>query len=450
MDDSLNELASGLRAVAWPLGDGPHDYDALVAAAADARLVLIGEASHGTHEFYRERARITMRLIAEHGFNAVAAEADWPDAYRVNCYVRGRGDDQSPEEALGDFRRFPSWMWRNADVYDFVAWLRGHNQSQPDERRAGFYGLDLYSLSSSIEAVLRYLDKVDPEAARRARGRYACFEHYRADPAFYGYAVQSGVTDSCESEAVAQLIELQRRATELDGRGKVDEEAQFVAEMNARVAADAEAYYREMYRGRASSWNLRDTHMADTLEALLTYLDGRVGRAKVVVWAHNSHLGDARATEMGAGGELNLGQLARERYGPEALLVGFSTYQGTVRAAHDWDMPGERRRVRPGLPGSYEELFHRVSAGQEALPRFLLDLREGGPAHDLLHGARLQRAIGVVYRPETERLSHYFFARLPEQFDMLIHIDETRAVTPLERAVGEPAEGVPDTFPTGT
>lgn len=435
MEHALTQQSEIVRAAALALDGGPHDYDPLLAMARDARLVLIGEASHGTQEFYHERARITARLIAECGFNAVAAEADWPDAYRLNCFVRGRGADRDPTTALGDFRRFPTWMWRNAEVCSFLEWLREYNLARSPAERAGFYGLDLYNLSASIEAVLAYLDRVDPAAARLARSRYACFEHYRVEPALYGYAVQSGAADPCEAEAVAQLVALQRRsAASADPH---DEEARFVAEQNARLARGAEAYYREMYRGQVSAWNLRDTHMAETLGALMGHLEAQAGQARVVVWAHNSHLGDARATEMGARGELNLGQLVRERYGDAALLVGFSTYHGTVTAAADWDLPGLRRLVRPGLPGSYEALLHRVGGAGRPLPRFMLDLRDGGAAAGVLHESRLQRAIGVVYRPETERLSHYFYARLPEQFDALIHIDETHALEPLERALGE-------------
>lgn len=431
---------------AIPVTGAESDYDRLLDTVGDARLVLIGEASHGTHEFYHERARITRRLIGEKGFCAVAAEADWPDAYRVNCFVRGAGDDASAEEALDGFGRFPTWMWRNAEVSRFVTWLRSYNQGLPRaEPRAGFYGLDLYNLSASIEAVVGYLDGVDPEAARRARARYACLEHFSADPQRYGFALYTGAAEPCEDAVVEQLMEIQARAGAAAG-GLLADEDLFAAEQNARLAASAEEYYRSMFQGRVSSWNLRDTHMADTLDALLAFLDRKVGRAKVVVWAHNSHLGDARATEMGEAGELNLGQLARERYGRDVLLVGLTTYEGSVTAADDWDRPGERMRVRPGLPGSYEALLHRAAG--EGGHSFMLDLR-GGAAAKALAGPMLERAIGVVYRPDTERRSHYFHARLPEQFDLLIHLDRTSAVEPLAapraRSIGDP----PETFPTG-
>ena len=346
----MTAFADRLRAVVQPLHGTADDYDRVLARAGSARFVLLGEASHGTHEFYRQRALITQRLIAEHGFDAVAVEADWPAAYRVNRYVRGGGDDGASIEALRDFRGFPAWMWRNADVLNFVGWLRAHNDARTPPDRAGFYGLDLYSLHESMEAVVAYLDKVDPEAARRARERYACFESFPDDPQAYGYAAGLDVTVSCEDEVVGQLLELRRRAADLAQRdGRVAPDEFFDAEQNARTVRNAEHYYRTMLRGHVESWNLRDRHMADTLEAVVADLERRGGPAKVVVWAHNSHLGDARATEMGQRGELNVGQLVRERHGTEALLVGFTTYAGTVTAASDWGAAAERKHVRPAL-----------------------------------------------------------------------------------------------------
>ncbi len=437
------ELTDAVREAARPLTGASTDYDPLLELIGDARVVLLGEATHGTHEFYRERAAITRRLIEERDFTAVAVEADWPDAYRVNRWVRGAGDDASADEALGGFRRFPTWMWRNADVVDFVTWLRDRNAALPvDQPRAGFYGLDLYSLYGSVGAVLDYLERVDPEAARRARDRYGCFEHFKENTQAYGYATSFGVAEPCEDEVIAQLVELQRRAGEYAGRdGQRAEDEFFHAEQNARLVLNAERYYRAMFHGRVSSWNLRDQHMGETLDALLAHLDRGGRRAKAVVWAHNSHLGDARATEMGEGGELNLGQLARERYGREAVLVGFSTDHGTVAAASDWDEPPQKKRVRPALAGSYEALFHETG-----LPRFLLPLRDG--VAEALRRPRLERAIGVVYRPETERHSHYFHARLPDQFDAILHFEETRAVEPLEYTAGWEVGEPPETFPT--
>ncbi len=430
---------------AHPLRGAAQDFDPLIELAEDARIVLIGEATHGTHEFYRQRAQLTKRLILEKGFVAVAAEADWPDAYRVNRYVRGIGHDSEAEESLRGFKRFPAWMWRNADVLDFVGWLREHNDELDASEKVGFYGLDLYSLHASIEAVLQYLEKTDPEAAKRARYRYACFEHFGEDPQAYGYAASFGLSPNCEREVIEQLLEMRDRRRDLLKRdGLAVEDELFEAEQNARVVKNAEEYYRAMLLGRASSWNLRDTHMADTLDALLAHLDRRVGKAKVVVWAHNSHVGDARATQMGEAGELNIGQLARERHPGEARLIGFSTYHGTVTAASDWGGPAERKRIRPALPGSYEELFH-----QAGTPAFLLVLRDLGEAAGALREPRLQRAIGVIYLPETERASHYFHARLPEQFDAILHIDKTRALEPLERTSEWERGELPETYPVG-
>jgi erythromycin esterase-like protein len=445
-----HEPATGAAAIigliagaAHPLNSAAPDYAELMDAIGDARLVLIGEASHGTHEFYRERARLTRQLIAEKGFSAVAVEADWPAAYRVNCFVRGAGEDGTASEALDDFRRFPTWMWRNADVLDFVGWLREHNAGAPQP--VGFYGLDLYSLRESMEAVLNYLDEVDPEAARRARYRYSCFDQFGEDPQAYGYAAAYDLTQPCEREAVSQLVEMQRRVNDLARRdGGVAEDEAFYAEQNARLVKNAEAYYRSMFEDGAASWNLRDQHMAETLSALLGHLS-RVGQpARAVVWAHNSHLGDARATEMAERGEHNLGQLVREQFGRAAFLLGFSTYTGTVSAARDWGGRVERRQVRPATSGSYEHLFHAV--GQ---PWFWLDLRGQTPLAAALRPPRLERAIGVIYRPETERLSHYFHARLPDQFDAVIHIDTTRAVDPLEPDSEWVRGETPETFPTG-
>lgn len=436
-------MPDDLRSLVHPLSGAADDYQPLMDLIGDARLVLIGEASHGTHEFYATRAMLTRRLIEEKGFNAVAAEADFPDAYRVNRYVHGASDDSSAEEALNDFKRFPTWMWRNTVVRDFVEWLRQHNSAlSPNEPKVGFYGLDLYSLHASMEAVINYLDEIDPEAAQRARYRYSCFEDFGEDPQAYGYAASFGLDQSCEGDVVNQLLELQRRAADYIHRdGRVAENAYFYAEQNARLAVRAEEYYRAMFKGRPSTWNLRDQHMSESLDALLQHLDKQVEGSKIVVWAHNSHIGDARATEMGEEGEINLGQLARERHADETVLIGFSTYTGTVTAASGWGADAELKRVRPGLPDSFEKLFHEVE-----IPNFLLMLRG---TETVLSQPRIQRAIGVIYRPQTERLSHYFSVRLPFQFDAMIHLDETHAVEPLERTQMWEEGELPETFPTG-
>ena len=439
-------IAEALREAVRPLTGALDDYAPLLERAGKCRFVLIGEASHGTHEFYRERAVLTKRLIAEHGFSAVAVEADWPDAYRVNRYVRGDGHEPDSADALAGFERFPTWMWRNADVLDFVGWLRAHNERIADGRnRVGFYGLDLYSLHSSMDAVIRYLGQVDPHAAARARERYACFDHVSGgDPQAYGYAAELGIAKSCEDEAVRQLIELRRSAAEYAKRdGRLAPDDFFFAEQNARLVKNAEEYYRSMFRARALSWNLRDRHMVETLVALEAFLSTSAGPPKIVIWAHNSHLGDARATEMGSAGEWNVGQLIRERHGDDALLIGFTTHDGSVTAASNWHAPAERKRVQPALPGSYEALFHQVG-----LARFYLPLGKENRVSEL-RTPRLERAIGVVYLPRTERQSHYFYACLPDQFDAVLHIDRTRAVEPLERSAEWEHGEVPETFPMG-
>jgi erythromycin esterase-like protein len=441
-------LLGAVIRTARPVGRSAHELDPLLALGADARLVLLGEATHGTHEFYHWRAELTRRLIVENGFHAVAAEADWPDAYRVNRYVRALGSDADAEEALRDFKRFPSWMWRNSDVLDFVGWLRAHNDRLgSSNQKVGFYGLDLYSLRGSISAVLQYLESVDRAAAHRARSRYGCFDHFGADPEDYAHATFLGMAEGCEREVVAQLVELQHRRAEILARdGVAREDEQFQAEQNARVVKNAEEYYRSMFAGRISTWNLRDTHMTDTLSALLSHLDRRVGagRSKIVVWAHNSHVGDARSTELGSARELNVGQLVRERYGAKARLIGQTTYEGTVTAASEWGAPAERKQVRRGLPGSYEELFHRAGLGDFLLLSDDLRALSTGAERPLL-----ERAIGVVYRPDTERVSHYFRADLMAQFDAVLHIDGTRAVEPLERKSEWARAEEAETYPTG-
>jgi erythromycin esterase-like protein len=422
----MSALSDRVTEAAELLAGSPNDYDSLLNLVGNARFVLLGEASHGTHEFYRERALITKRLIYQRGFNAVAVEADWPDAYRINRFVQGASPGSDSVEALSGFKRFPQWMWRNADVLDFVGWLREHNDTQafPD-RKCGFYGLDLYSLHASIEAVLDYLKKVDPEAATRVREHYSCFEHFGKEIQTYGYAAGFGLTPICENAVVQELVTLRRKAMDyLQRDGQVAADAYFSAEQNALVVRNAEEYYRKMFRRDCSSWNLRDNYMMESLVSLADHLSKPGASAKIIVWAHNSHLGGARATHMSARGEFNLGQLVRQRFGKEAVLIGFTTYEGTVTAASDWDGPAERKNVRPGEPESYEALFHEVD-----LPRFYLDLRSKEVA-SALRAQRLERAIGVIYRLDSELISHYFDGRLSDQFDAVLHFDHTRAVEP--------------------
>jgi protein-L-isoaspartate(D-aspartate) O-methyltransferase len=433
------EVAALLRETAEPFGEiedaklGP-----LLDRIGDCRVVLLGEATHGTSEFYRMRARITRELIRRKGFNVVAVEADWPDAARIDRYVRPR--PQPLASAGPSFSRFPTWMWRNVEVQAFVHWLHDHNAAVGEpERKVSFHGLDLYSLYSSIHSVIRYLEGVDPEAARVARLRYGCLTPWEQDPALYGEAALVGRYETCEPQVIAALVDLLQKQMDYEAR---DGENYLEALQNARVAANAERYYRIMYYGSRESWNLRDRHMFDTLQTVLRF---RGPEAKAVIWEHNSHVGNAAATEMGARGELNVGQLAREAYGDGAFLVGFGTDHGTVAAATNWDDDMEIKTVRPSHAESYERVCHETG-----LPAFLLHLRE--PRRDEvraeLEAPRLERAIGVIYRPETELMSHYFQAVLPWQFDEFIWFDETRAVTPL----GGPEEvgrGMPETYPFG-
>lgn len=413
-----------IREQAWPLADiDSADLGPLLERLAGARVVCLGEATHGTSEFYRMRARITEELVRHHGFGIVAIEGDWPDAAVVNRHVRGAGDGYSIPE--GPFARFPLWMWRNEETLAFVRRLARINADRDQASRVGFYGLDLYSMFTSIAAVLHYLDRVDPDTARIARRRYGCLTPWTHDPQGYGGAAISGRYRVCEPETVAMLQDLLARRIDLSER---DGDRFFDAARNAALVVDAERYYRVMYYGGDESWNLRDRHMFDTLEALLAF---HGPDAKAVVWEHNSHLGDARATEMGVRGQLNVGQLCRQRFGAAAFLVGFGTDHGTVAAAHDWDGPMERMHVRAAHPESYERLCH-----DSGVAAFVLQLREPKRADvraELL-APRLERAIGVVYRPTTELQSHYFHASLPVQFDAWIWFDETRAVHPASLA----------------
>lgn len=431
-----------------------NDYDdvrPIIDMIGDASIVLLGEATHGTEEFYRIRANISKALISGKGFDAIAVEADWPDALRVSRYICGRpasSADTNAEEALQGFERFPQWMWRNTEITELVEWMHQHNtRCASEEDKVGFFGLDLYSLRSSMDAVVKYLAQVDPEAAQRARARYSCFDHLAEDPQRYGYAATFGLKKDCEEEVVRQLIALTSGGEQYlshDGPQAADE--LFYAQQNARVAQNAEAYYRTMFMGRDESWNLRDTHMAETLEALRQHIIARRGhQPKIVVWAHNSHLGDARATEMGEHGQLNLGQLVREKYGTkDTFILGFTTHTGSVTAASEWDGPAELKGVRPSHLDSYERLFHNTGLGN-----FVLPIRDRKPVSDVLQQQRLERAIGVIYLPESERISHYFYANAARQFDAVMHVDDTHALQALERMVEWKHDQLPETYPSG-
>lgn len=411
------------------------DVDGLLERIGQARIVLMGEATHGTSEFYRMRARITRELITRKGFNIVTIEGDWPDTTIIDRHIRRWRGEPLRRPA---FSRFPTWMWRNRDMHRFVDWLAEHNNNVTDqERMVSIHGLDLYSLYNSIGTVLDYLDRVDPQAAAKARVRYGCFSPWEMDPATYGRAAITGQKKDCEDEAVATLKDLLDQHIAYRTH---DGESLFDAERNANVVRDAEQYYRVMYQGSRESWNLRDQHMFDTLQSVLAH---RGGGAKAVVWAHNSHVGNAAATEMGMRGEFNIGQLARETYGTSAYLIGFGTDHGIVAAASNWDEPVEYKTVRPSHADSYERLCH-----ESEVSTFLLPLRKSDSTSiwKALLNPHLERAIGVIYRPDTELLSHYFQAALPAQFDEYIWFDETNAVQPIPT---HEVNGMPDTYPFG-
>jgi erythromycin esterase-like protein len=430
-----------------PLDHTAVEHRAFLELVGDAPIVLIGEATHGTHEFYRTRAELTKRLIVEKGFNAVCIEGDWPDAYRVNRYVHGAAGDAEAVDALGGFKRFPTWMWRNAEVLDFVSWLREFDDGclAAGRPKAGFYGLDLYSMYASIDAVLAYLDRIDPKAAARARRHYACLDPFERHPERYGYALFAGLHPSCRADVLDALNAILHNAATYARRdGAVAEDEYFFAEQNARIVANAERYYGAMLDDAASTWNMRDAHMVDTLERLMHHLSLRRPGTKAVVWAHNSHVGDARATSMSLRGETNIGAIARARYGAGCVSIGFTTYSGSVAAASDWHQPEERKTVLPARRDSYEYALHQL--GQ---PQFMLPLRPYRPYLDGLPVRARERAIGVVYRPDTELQSHYFTAQLLLQFDAIYHFDRTRAVEPLERSELWQEGELPEAYPTG-
>ncbi len=419
-----------------PEPEKPSAFGPFFDRFGEARVVLLGEATHGSSEFYNARAAITQRLITDHGFTIVAVEADWPDAARIDRYVRHRPlGHTAAADSEETFARFPTWMWRNQEVAQFTHWLREHNEHIAPQNRVEFRGLDVYSLRASITAVLSYLDQVDPDAAARARRRYGCLSPWQEEPAYYGRFILSSDGETCEQAVVAQLRELleQRSAHALRNN-----EDWFDAAQNARIVRAAEQYYRLMYEGGTSSWNLRDRHMFDTLKYVM---DARGPKAKAVIWAHNSHIGDASATAMGWQSEFNIGELCRKAFGQSAALIGFGTDRGTVAAADNWGAPMQVMQVRPAREDSYERIFR-----QSGVARSLTDLRGNAELCEALMRPRLERAVGVVYRPDTEFSSHYFEAVLPEQFDAFVWFEETRAVTPLR---GPPPHGAPDTYPFG-
>ena len=436
-----------LKRLAIPLQGDASGYQDLYDSIDSARFVLLGEASHGTAEFYQERIKITKKMITDYGFDAVVIEGDWPDSYRVNEYINSRSSDASGEAALLGFQRFPTWMWRNVEVLEFVEWLKSYNSSKDRDRRGvGFYGMDLYSLFTSMDVVLSYLMKIDPALAKKAKKRFSCFDHYNKDSQLYGYlASYSERIHGCEHEVIEQLKEMLKLKQYIESMEPNNPDRLFSILQNTRLIKNAENYYRTMFGGRVSSWNLRDGHMVETIAEIDRFLSKELERpSKIIVWAHNSHIGDARATQQGFSGELNVGQLMRQKYPSEVFLLGFTTYSGYVTAASQWGAMTERKSVNPSLEASYEGLFHHLG-----LSRFMYIIRNNMALQKVLPFRRLERAIGVVYLSQSERRSHYFYADLANQFDALIHIDTTNALVPLEKLSSLPEHEAPEAFPSG-
>lgn len=446
----MDKKTSVLESFIHPIEGNKTDYDALLDCIADARVVLLGEATHGTHEFYAARAEITKRLIKEKNFTVIGIEGDWPDTYRVNRYVHHKGADKSAEDALADYKRFPAWMWRNREFVSFIEWLRIHNQSMFEANNmVDVFGLDVYSLHRSIEVVIEELRKIDPKMAQEAEQKYACFDAYQ-DPQEYGYIASLFLNKTCHNQVMEQYIALKNKEIAFFKDENLNpEEEKFYIEQNALVIKNAEEYYRSLFGQAPSvSWNIRDRHMMQTVTAIETFKKETTGKeAKMVIWAHNSHIGDARGTQMASYGEINIGQLAKEQYGPDAVSVGFSTYTGTVSAASAWGADVEKKYVRSALDESIESFFHLST--QDA---FYIVLDEDPAIYEFFDTKDyLQRAIGVVYLPQTERQSHYFLAEITRQYDVVIHFDVSHAVEPLDKSTEwEKGEDVPETFPFGT
>jgi erythromycin esterase-like protein len=420
--ENTRTAASAISEAATPISGGDQDYAAIMAATQNVRRFMLGESTHGTSEFYRERGRLTEQLIQTHGANAVAIEGDWSPTWRVNLYVRGLSGDRKAAEALRGFTNFPQWMWPNADFADFIERLRASNLSKPEAQRVGVYGMDLYDIFNAADSVLAYLRTRDLNAATRAEKLYRCFRPYKRSTSAYGEATVGGRT-SCqkEAEAVTGIVATIRRPSEPRAA-----EEHFAAVRAAASVKAGEEYFRVAYGG-SLAWNARDRSMERTVEDIAAHAEAQTGRpGKVVIWSHNSHTGDARATDMRNRGELNLGQLMRERHGDAAFLVGYFAHGGTVCAAPGWDERGRTYEMRPAIPGSHAALLRASGT-----PAFSLLIRGNKELVRLLEAPLEQRAIGVVYRPDSERQSHYFRASLSSQFDAVVYFNRSTAVTPL-------------------
>lgn len=419
-----------------------QSYTSLIDDMADAQLILMGEATHGTHEFYRIRCELTKILIQEKGFSALAIEADWPDAYLLNQYVKNNDPSLDEKSAFKNFDVFPSWMWRNGEMIKFIQWLRTYNDQINEQKfKAGLYGLDIYSLHASMKLVIEYLKKIDPKAAKEAQKRYECLDQYANDPTSYSYAITSGLVPDCKEEVYDQLIDILNMEIKTYHKPETSQEELLFLTQNAKVVANAEAYYRSLFNGPEITWNLRAKHMMDTLETLRIYHQRTIGYTpKMIIWAHNIHVGDARATDLFQRGKISMGQLSRDHYGNKSYLLGFTTFDGEVTAASSWGGNTERKKLRPAVEGSYEYLFHQLNT-----PSFSLQLHENVP----LVQRALQRSIGVIYKPEIESLSHYHYTNLAQQFNTIIHIDTTTALRPLTIPKSWNGGDLPNTFPSG-
>jgi erythromycin esterase-like protein len=443
--NNIEKMASCLRKAAHPLLDASDDFTPLVELIGDKPIVLLGESTHGTHEFYHARMLIARRLIEERGFESIVLEADWPDCLHLNRHLHAHESDSYTMASLDAFKRFPQWMWRNSDFLAMADWLFVHNRKETTANQVSVFGMDLYSLYTSIREVIHYLDRVDPQAGQRARDAYSCFAGYERDPVRYGRAIRIGTKASCEKDATRMLVDLNQRATQgiLQNQTNPSDDELFYAQQNARVVKNAEEYYRQLFSPFHNTWNLRDTHMADTIDALRNHLRACGRSDKIVIWAHNSHIGDDRASEMKRQQQINLGQLLRERHPGETFHLGFTTFTGSVQAADEWDEPSQIKEIIPALEESWEAILHRVSI-DHGPKGFFLDLQDAD-VRQALQGERLERAIGVIYNQYSERLSHYFRSSLPARYDAIIHFDRTMEVEPIDRFVSPLEEVAPPT-----